>query len=105
MIRVGGLPSAILRGYKGCSAKVQLLQRGYGLVGRSPRALKGEGLFFANSCGKGDHKEGKGRKIEPGTYICDSGIEAGMPHHFFTRQEVETLLERFEIMTLKERSM
>ncbi|MFQ6000931.1 MAG: class I SAM-dependent methyltransferase [Anaerolineae bacterium] len=72
-------------------------------VGEIRRALKKGGLFFANLSGKGDHKEGKGKKIEPGTYICDSGIEAGMPHHFFTRPEVETLLERFEIMALKER--
>lgn len=72
-------------------------------VGEIRRALKGGGLFFANFCGKGDHKEGKGKKIEPGTYIRDSGIEAGMPPHFFTRQEVEDLLERLEIMSLKER--
>lgn len=67
------------------------------------RALTGGGLFFANLLGKGDHKEGKGKKIEPGTYVCDSGIEAGMLHHFFTRQEVEDLLEGFDIMSLKER--
>ncbi len=72
-------------------------------VGEIRGALKEGGLFFATLIGKGDHKEGKGEKIEPGTYICDSGIEAGMPHHFFTRQEVETLLEGFEIMSLKER--
>lgn len=72
-------------------------------VGEIRRALKGGGLFFANFCGKGDYKEGKGEKIEPGTYICDSGIETGMPHHFFTRREVEDLVEGFEIMSLKER--
>ncbi|HAL61886.1 MAG TPA: hypothetical protein DCP08_05695 [Chloroflexi bacterium] len=72
-------------------------------VGEIRRALKGGGLFFANLSGKGDYKEGKGKKIEPGTYICDSGVEAGMPHHFFTRQEVEDLLEGLEIMSLKER--
>jgi len=72
-------------------------------VGEIRRTLKEGGLFFTNLLGKGDHKESKGKKIEPGTYICDSGIEAGMPHHFFTRQEVETLLEGFEIMSLKER--
>lgn len=72
-------------------------------VGEIRRALKGGGLFFANLCGEGDHKEGKGERLEPGTYIRDSGIEAGMPHHFFTRQEVEDLLERLEIMSLKER--
>ncbi|MGB5933471.1 MAG: methyltransferase domain-containing protein [Anaerolineae bacterium] len=72
-------------------------------VGEIRRAPKRGGLVFANLSGKGDHKEGKGKKIEPGTYICDSGIEAGMPHHFFTRQEVEDLLEGFEIMSLKER--
>lgn len=72
-------------------------------VGEIRRALKGGGLFFANLCGEGDHKEGKGERLEPGTYIRDSGIEAGMLHHFFTRQEVEDLLEGFEIMTLKER--
>ncbi|MFQ5885999.1 MAG: class I SAM-dependent methyltransferase [Anaerolineae bacterium] len=72
-------------------------------VGGIRRALKEGGLFFANLSGKGDHKEGKGKKIEPGTYICDSGIETGMPHHFFTRQEVEDLLGGFEIASLEER--
>jgi len=72
-------------------------------VGEIRGVLKEGGLFFATLIGKGDHKEGKGEKIEPGTYICDSGIEAGMAHHFFARQEVETLLEGFEIMSLKER--
>ena len=71
-------------------------------VGEIRRALKREGLFFANLSGKGDYKEGRGEKIEPGTYICDSGIEAGMTHHFFMRQEVKTLLEGFEILSLKE---
>lgn len=72
-------------------------------VGEIKRALKRGGLFFANLSGRGDYKEGQGKKIEPGTYVCDSGIEAGMPHHFFTRQEVETLLGGFEIVGLEER--
>lgn len=67
------------------------------------RTLKRGGFFFLNLSGEGDHKEGRGEMVEPGTYICNSGIEAGMTHHFFTRQEVEDLLEGFEIMTLKER--
>jgi ubiquinone/menaquinone biosynthesis C-methylase UbiE len=72
-------------------------------VGEIRRALKREGLFFFNMSGKGDYKEGRGKEIEPGTYICDSGFEAGMTHHFFTRREVETLLEGFEVLSLKER--
>lgn len=72
-------------------------------VGEIRRALKGGGFFFANLSGKGDYKEGQGKEIEPGSYICDSGIETGMTHHFFMRQEVETLLEGFEILSLKER--
>lgn len=72
-------------------------------VGEIRRTLKRGGLFFANLSGKGDYKEGKGKKIEPGTYICDSGIEAGMVHHFFTQEEVEDLLEGFEILGLKEK--
>lgn len=71
-------------------------------VGEISRALKRGGLFFANLSGRGDHKEGKGKKIEAETYICDSGIEAGMLHHFFTRQEVEGLLEGFEIIRVEE---
>lgn len=67
------------------------------------RALKRGGLFFADLSGKGDHREGRGKKVEPGTYICDSGIEVGMPHHFFTRQEVKDLLEGFEIASVEER--
>jgi len=72
-------------------------------IGEIRRALKREGLLFASLSGKGDYKEGQGKEIEPGTYICDSGVEAGMVHHFFTRQEVKSLLSGFGIMSLKER--
>jgi SAM-dependent methyltransferase len=72
-------------------------------VGEIRRALKEGGLLFATLVGRGDYKEGLGEKIEAGTFLCDCGIEAGMTHHFFTRQEVEDLLAGFELLSLVER--
>jgi ubiquinone/menaquinone biosynthesis C-methylase UbiE len=72
-------------------------------VGEIRRALKEGGLLFATLVGEGDYKEGLGEEIEPGTYVCDSGIETGVTHHFFARPQVEALLHGFEMMSLKQR--
>jgi SAM-dependent methyltransferase len=36
-------------------------------------------------------------EIEPGTFIPLDGPEKGLPHHFFTADELRTLFDRFEV--------
>ncbi len=47
----------------------------------------------ADSCGKG-------REIEPGTYVQDEGHESGVPHHFFKESEVRELFKGWELLVL-----
>lgn len=39
-------------------------------------------------------------QIEPGTYIPRNGPEAGIPHHYFTLEEIDTVFSGFEIMDI-----
>lgn len=36
---------------------------------------------------------GKGREIEPNTFILDTGKEAGVPHHYFDETELRSLFD------------
>ena len=48
---------------------------------------------------------GMGREIELGTYIRDDGVEAGVPHHFFTESEVRDLFDGWDLLVLVEQIM
>jgi hypothetical protein len=37
------------------------------------------------------------RKVEEGTYIPLDGPEKGLPHHFFTPEEIKETFKAFEI--------
>ena len=39
-------------------------------------------------------------QIEPGTYIPRNGPEAGIPHHYFTLEEVDSVFSGFEILDI-----
>jgi ubiquinone/menaquinone biosynthesis C-methylase UbiE len=43
---------------------------------------------------------GKGVELEPNTYIPDIGEDAGIPHHYSDRAEVEALLVGFHILEI-----
>ena len=45
---------------------------------------------------------GEGEEIEEGTYVMAEGTEAGVPHHYFTREELATLLVPLDIIHLVE---
>ncbi|UCH34429.1 MAG: class I SAM-dependent methyltransferase [Armatimonadota bacterium] len=52
------------------------------------------------------HREcGKGREIEPGTWVDDNHREGPVPHHYCTEQEIRDLLAGLEIESLAEREM
>jgi SAM-dependent methyltransferase len=45
---------------------------------------------------------GQGVEIEPGTFVQDSGWEAGVPHHYFDEAGVRSALIGWEILSLVE---
>jgi hypothetical protein len=45
---------------------------------------------------------GVGVEVEPGTFVRDSGWEAGVPHHYFDETGVREALEGWEILSLVE---
>jgi SAM-dependent methyltransferase len=69
-------------------------------LGEIERVLLPDGLVLATVLSTGDFKHGDGREIEEGTFITASGAESGVPHHFFSREEVAKRFENFEILRL-----
>jgi SAM-dependent methyltransferase len=45
---------------------------------------------------------GEGEEIEDGTYVMAEGTEAGVPHHYFSKEELESLLAPLQIIHLVE---
>lgn len=73
------------------------------------RTLKENGVFLANVASVGDPRCGAGEKVEAGTFrILEAFEEKRFEelHHFFTKQELSKLLERFskaKVKLLKEK--
>ncbi|MFW9802672.1 MAG: class I SAM-dependent methyltransferase [Candidatus Thorarchaeota archaeon] len=71
-------------------------------VGEIERVLRSGGVLFASFPifsevpSEGD-KDWKLEEIEPGTYIPQRGPEAGIPHHYFTEEEIYEVLSNFDI--------
>ena len=74
-------------------------------VSEIERVLRSGGVLFASfpifskvpSEGKNDWKL---EQIEPGTYIPRSGPEAGIPHHYFTEDEIYKVFSNFYIQDI-----
>ena len=64
------------------------------------RVLRPGGLALLEFKSKRSFRYGKGVEIEPGTYIPDTGEDAGIPHHYSDREEVEGLLAGFRILEI-----
>ncbi|MHA2192919.1 MAG: class I SAM-dependent methyltransferase [Candidatus Thorarchaeota archaeon] len=45
-------------------------------------------------------KDWKLEQIEPGTYIPHRGPEAGIPHHYFTEEEIYKVFANFDIQSI-----
>ena len=45
---------------------------------------------------------GIGTEIEPGTFVQDSGREAGVPHHYFDESGIRAALDRWTLLSLVE---
>ncbi len=65
------------------------------------RTLKEGGLLFLRTISRTHPFYGKGEEIEPHTFINTPRMPDGkMPHHFFSREELESYISNFEILAL-----
>jgi hypothetical protein len=70
------------------------------------KLLTPSGVLYATFGSVHDSRFGVGKRIEAATYALDEGDEAGIPHTFFSREELTALLEpHFVIESLEERSV
>jgi SAM-dependent methyltransferase len=69
------------------------------------RALRPGGWFFATVNAWGDHKEGRGPEIEPGTWlVCESDCDVPVPHHLFHEDELRSVWEGFRTLELERKT-
>jgi cyclopropane fatty-acyl-phospholipid synthase-like methyltransferase len=74
-------------------------------VGEILRVLRSGGVLFvtfpilSEVPSEGD-KGWKLEQIEPGTYIPHHGPEAGIPHHYFTEEEIHKVFGGFDIQSI-----
>ena len=66
------------------------------LIGEMERILSNGGYILVTVPSKMNQAE-KFKLIEKGTYVPLDGREKGLPHHFFTRQEIAELFSNFDI--------
>ena len=67
-------------------------------------ALCPGGLFLVTLASTKTDSYGTGREIEPNTYVRGEGDEEGVPHHFFSEQDVVELFQDWEILVLLDRT-
>ena len=73
-----------------------------GTLGEVRRVLKRGGLALIVVLSKNDFRLGKGRLLEPCTYVFTEGEEKGITHHFFNEKELRSYLNSFETVSLTE---
>ena len=68
------------------------------------RVLRPDGILFATIAKypPGQWKNGQYVDIEPHTFTPVEGFEQGIPHHFFTEEELREALSHFNILDLYE---
>jgi len=66
-------------------------------IGELHRVLRPGGLALLQFKSKRSFRYGRGKEIEPDTFIPDIGEDAGIPHHYSDREEIEELLQDFAI--------
>jgi len=67
------------------------------------RILKSKGLIFITFpklSASSSKNNWKLNKIESGTYIPQSGKEKGLPHHFFTLEEINQVFSSFNLLEI-----
>ena len=66
------------------------------LIGEMERVLSRGGYVFVTVPSKMNQAE-KFKLIEEGTYVPLDGREKGLPHHFFTKEEIRRMFSNFKI--------
>lgn len=69
-------------------------------IGEVHRVLKPGGFALLQFKSKRSYRYGRGEEIEPDTFIPDTGEDAGVPHHYSDREEIEELLQKFTIRVI-----
>lgn len=72
------------------------------VLGEIHRVLRKRGYGFVVVLSDKDFRMGRGRRLEPGTYVFTRGEEKGITHHFFKEAELRSYLKSFQIVSLKE---
>jgi SAM-dependent methyltransferase len=67
------------------------------------RILAKGGIAFVTVAGWKQDGE-RYQEIEPGTYVPLDGTEKGLPHHFFTEEELHSEFGRFQIHEIRRRA-
>jgi len=67
----------------------------FAAVAEARRLLKPGAPFFFTLIGVEDVRRGEGEEIEPNTFVHHQGLEAGVPHHYFSRDEILQLAAPF----------
>jgi ubiquinone/menaquinone biosynthesis C-methylase UbiE len=67
------------------------------------RVMKPGASAFIIALSSSDFRKGTGAKLERNTYVFTKGEERGIIHHFFTRQELQSFLRKFETVSFNER--
>ena len=65
------------------------------------RVLRPGGLVWITIPVPKGHGSKSGREIEPGTWVPCHGIEAGLPHHLFSEDELRELFQKFTTVDLR----
>ena len=78
-------------------AKIETIKK---IVAEITRVLKKNGIIFITVPQRNFHKEYGFKEIEPGTIVPLDGPEKGLPHHYFTPEELRELFKAFEIKSI-----
>lgn len=62
------------------------------------RVLRPGGLALLTFMSKRNYRYGRGKQLEPDTFVPDLGPDEGIPHHFSDREEIESLLSGFHLL-------
>jgi len=69
-------------------------------VAEMHRVLVPGGRVLATVQSKRGYRHGRGQEIEPDTFIPDTGVDAGIPHHFFDEARLRDLFAAFTVVSL-----
>lgn len=65
------------------------------------RTLRAGGLAFLTFQSRRSYRYGRGKELEPHTFVPDSGDDAGVPHHYSDRTELKDALDVFAILKIE----